>query len=184
MLVDHFDLHLVPNCKISLPFQKFLFSLIFQPGLLLQPGECRLRGNKRFVDVWAGGFATIARCLSTNVIYACGLNNYGQLALIKQESVDIKEKMEVDDEPPNSKEKERLSETMLAKTQGPLIQYMLTPANGFDSEKDWTQFAIGMHHTLALTASGKCCSFVVHKIFTNVNGLPFSRRRCIRRWPM
>ncbi|VUZ50366.1 unnamed protein product [Hymenolepis diminuta] len=113
--------------------------------LLLQPGECRIRGFKRFSDVWAGGFTTIARCAQTGVIYACGLNNYGQLALVKQP-----QKL-----PTTAEVKEELSESMLAKKQGPLIQFMLTPANGFDPEKNWTQFAIGMHHTLALTESGE-----------------------------
>ncbi|VDN99687.1 unnamed protein product [Rodentolepis nana] len=112
--------------------------------LLLQPGECRIRGFKRFSDVWAGGFATIARCVQTGVIYACGLNNYGQLALVKQLQ-----------KPSATGVSEELSESMLAKKQGPLIQFMLTPANGFDPEKKWTQFAIGMHHTLALTDSGE-----------------------------
>lgn len=79
------------------------------------------------------------------MIYACGLNNYGQLALVKQP-----QKL-----PATAEVKEELSESMLAKKQGPLIQFMLTPANGFDPEKNWTQFAIGMHHTLALTESGK-----------------------------
>ncbi|KAM7532537.1 hypothetical protein Aperf_G00000130164 [Anoplocephala perfoliata] len=115
-------------------------------GLLLQPGECRIRGFKRFNDVWAGGFATIARCANTGVIYACGLNNYGQLALIKQPLLTSEAGNDV---------KEELSESMLVKKQGPLIQFMLTPANGFDPEKEWKQFAIGMHHTLALTSSGE-----------------------------
>ncbi|VDM16959.1 unnamed protein product [Hydatigera taeniaeformis] len=126
--------------------------------LLLQPGECRVRGCKRFVDVWAGGFATIARCMNSGVIYACGLNNYGQLALVKKRCSGTMEKMQVDESnlvsTENIVEREQLSESMLAKRQGPLVQFMLTPANGFDPEKNWVQFAIGMHHTLALTSSG------------------------------
>ncbi|VDK22395.1 unnamed protein product [Taenia asiatica] len=126
--------------------------------LLLQPGECRLRGCKRFVDVWAGGFATIARCMNSGVIYACGLNNYGQLALVKKRSFEVKE-MGIDGDTLVSTgpliKHEQLLESVLAERQGPLIQFMLIPANGFDPEKDWVQFAIGMHHTLALTSSGE-----------------------------
>uniref|UniRef100_A0A5K3FNM2 Regulator of chromosome condensation n=1 Tax=Mesocestoides corti TaxID=53468 RepID=A0A5K3FNM2_MESCO len=128
---------------------------------LLQPGECRLRGSKRFVDVWAGGFATIAR-MTSGVIYACGLNNYGQLALVKQKPERDKE-MEVGETIPENTESvtelEKLSESMLSRKQGPLVQFMLTPACGFDPETDWTQFAIGMHHTLALTAAGELNAF-------------------------
>ncbi len=93
--------------------------------------------------------------MSTGVIFACGLNNYGQLALIKQA-----ETMEVDGAPSSDTvaapaNKAPMSEAALAMKQGPLVQFMLTPANGFDPEKDWAQFSIGMHHTLALSASGK-----------------------------
>lgn len=125
----------------------YLYSKLLS-GLLLQPGECRIRGFKRFNNVWAGGFATIARCAHTGVIYACGLNNYGQLALVKQAHKSSEVGNDV---------KEELSESMLLKKQGPLIQFMLTPANGFAPEKKWKQFAISMHHTLALTSSGKAC---------------------------
>lgn len=52
-------------------------------------------------------------------------------------------------------EEEELSESMLEKKQGSLIQFMFTQAKGFESGKNWTQFAIGMHHTLGLTESGK-----------------------------
>ncbi|KAM3185568.1 hypothetical protein ACTXT7_006078 [Hymenolepis weldensis] len=130
--------------------------------LLLQPGECRIRGFKRFSDVWAGGFTTIARCAQTGVIYACGLNNYGQLALVKQP-----QKL-----PTTAEVKEELSESMLAKKQGPLIQFMLTPANGFDPEKNWTQFAIGMHHTLALTESDEAfIVYCVHQIILGADNV-------------
>lgn len=127
--------------------------------LLLHPGECRIRGMRRFVDVWAGGYTTMARCLTTGAIYACGLNNYGQLALVKQDGADgdeLKQKnqMEVDGPVTESSSPVKLSEAVLALTNGPLVQFMLTPANGFDPEMDWTQFAIGMHHTIALTSSG------------------------------
>jgi alpha-tubulin suppressor-like RCC1 family protein len=34
-----------------------------------------------FVDVWAGGFWTIAKVNGSGDIYACGSNNYGQLGV-------------------------------------------------------------------------------------------------------
>ncbi|KAL7058803.1 hypothetical protein AAHC03_012920 [Spirometra sp. Aus1] len=136
--------------------------------LLLQPAECRLRGAVRFLDVWAGGFATIARSLPSGVIYACGLNNYGQLALVPAATGTTRleaEKPQTASEPAVEAEgnaaagaevsPQTLSESMLLKKQGPLVQFMLTPALGFDPSKDWQQFAISMHHTIALTASGE-----------------------------
>ncbi|EUB62732.1 Regulator of chromosome condensation [Echinococcus granulosus] len=154
--------------------------------LLLQPGECRVRGCKRFVDVWAGGFATIARCMNSGVIYACGLNNYGQLALVKKRSVEVKKRMEIGGNTLAGTEdfvkSEQVSESMLTKRQGPLVQFMLTPANGFDPEKNWVQFAIGMHHTLALTSSGEVYAvgrsdygrlgFTVSKSDSDVSAVP------------
>ncbi|BHF67427.1 Regulator of chromosome condensation [Sparganum proliferum] len=135
--------------------------------LLLQPAECRLRGAVRFLDVWAGGFATIARSLPSGVIYACGLNNYGQLALVPATGATRleAEKPQTASEPAAVEAEgnaagtevspQTLSESMLLKKQGPLVQFMLTPALGFDPSKDWQQFAISMHHTIALTASGE-----------------------------
>lgn len=97
--------------------------------------------------------------MNSGVIYACGLNNYGQLALVKKQSVEVKEKMDIDGNTlvstGNFAQHEQPSESVLAERQGPLIQFMLIPANGFDPQKDWVQFAIGMHHTLALTSSGE-----------------------------
>ncbi|CAH8641730.1 unnamed protein product [Heterobilharzia americana] len=115
---------------------------------LLQPTECRVRGAVRFSDVWAGGFATFARCQMTGAVYACGLNNY-------EESVEIELSMAEDAARlvNDSQEADR-SEAQLIARQGPLIQFMLTRAFGFDPEQKWQQFAIGMHHTLALNNLG------------------------------
>ncbi|CAH8640922.1 unnamed protein product [Schistosoma intercalatum] len=135
---------------------------------LLQPTECRVRGAVRFSDVWAGGFATFARCQMTGAIYACGLNNYGQLALrdttghgkllscnSTEEFVDIELNMAENAEKlvTDRQEADR-SEAQLIARQGPLIQFMLIRAFGFDPDQDWRQFAIGMHHTLALNHLG------------------------------
>ncbi|VDP78455.1 unnamed protein product [Echinostoma caproni] len=151
---------------------------------LLQPAECRVRGAVRFSDAWAGGFATFARCQSTGQIYACGLNNYGQLALlgpsrsarsntshVSNGASDLREEgeedtvMEEEDvaEEDSSIDAARVitdrnaadkSEASLIARQGPLIQFMLTRARGFDPDRDWKQFAISMHHTLALDKTG------------------------------
>lgn len=146
---------------------------------LLQPGECRLKGNKRFCDVWAGGFATIARDLCTGVIYACGLNNYGQLALVSHADGDnsVPRTLQtsansVETVTAKVGEHQKMSESMLLKKQGPLVQFMLTPALGFGPDKDWRQFAIGMHHILALTESGEV--FSVGRSDYGRLGCPFS----------
>ncbi|CAH8582096.1 unnamed protein product [Schistosoma turkestanicum] len=135
---------------------------------LLQPTECRVRGAVRFSDVWAGGFATFARCQITGVIYACGLNNYGQLALrdttghgkslssnTVEEFADVELNMAGDAAKlvTDRQEADR-SEAQLIARQGPLIQFMLIRAFGFDPDQDWRQFAISMHHTLALNNLG------------------------------
>lgn len=127
--------------------------------------------------MWAGGFATFARCQMTGAIYACGLNNYGQLALrdttghgkslscnSTEEFVDIELNMAENAEKlvTDRQEADR-SEAQLVARQGPLIQFMLVRAFGFDPDQDWRQFAIGMHHTLALNHLGKlfCIQFCV-----------------------
>ncbi|KAA3679170.1 regulator of chromosome condensation [Paragonimus westermani] len=46
------------------------------------------------------------------------------------------------------------SEAALVARQGPLIQFMLTRARAFDPARGWCQFAISMHHTVALDSSG------------------------------
>lgn len=46
------------------------------------------------------------------------------------------------------------SEAALITRQGPLVQFMLTRARGFNPNKEWKQFAISMHHTLALDKAG------------------------------
>ncbi|VDN12415.1 unnamed protein product, partial [Dibothriocephalus latus] len=154
------------ECYISIKNQRATNSELSRPDLLLQPAECRLRGAVRFLDVWAGGFATIARSLPSGVIYACGLNNYGQLALVpangssrpETEKSQADTEMVVDSEGTASGaeiSRQPLSESMLLRKQGPLVQFMLTPALGFDPTKGWQQFAISMHHTVALTASGE-----------------------------
>ncbi|KAH8866963.1 Regulator of chromosome condensation [Schistosoma japonicum] len=135
---------------------------------LLQPTECRVRGAVRFSDVWAGGFATFARCQTTGAIYACGLNNYGQLSLrdttghgkslssnTTEEFMDVEVNMAEDAAKlvTDRQEADR-SEAQLIARQGPLIQFMLTRAFGFDPDRNWRQFAIGMHHTLALDTLG------------------------------
>ncbi|THD27065.1 Regulator of chromosome condensation [Fasciola hepatica] len=151
---------------------------------LLQPAECRVRGAVRFSDAWAGGFATFARCQSTGQIYACGLNNYGQLGLLNPSrsarannashvsngTSDVREEeedtvMEEEDTTCDntSIDAARLitdrdaadkSEAALVTRQGPLIQFMLTRARAFNPKKEWKQFAISMHHTLALDKAG------------------------------
>ncbi|KAL3319269.1 Regulator of chromosome condensation [Cichlidogyrus casuarinus] len=126
---------------------------------LLQPAECRIRGNIRFSDVWAGGFATFARCAYTGSIYACGLNNYGQLSLLENEFQSNKNlKFSMMDAKQVSTGDVIMSEyemeTDLLSLQGPLIQYMLTKAKGFATSIAWKQVAISMHHTIALDADG------------------------------
>ncbi|KAF6776206.1 hypothetical protein AHF37_04270 [Paragonimus kellicotti] len=46
------------------------------------------------------------------------------------------------------------SEAALVARQGPLIQFMLTRARAFDPARGWCQFAISMHHTVALDSNG------------------------------
>nr|CAH8872212.1 unnamed protein product [Trichobilharzia regenti] len=135
---------------------------------LLQPTECRVRGAVRFSNVWAGGFGTFALCQSTGAVYACGLNNYGQLGLrdttsheISVDSNSLEETMET--EVCINENAARLvtdrheadrSEAQLVARQGPIIQFMLTRAFGFDPGREWRQFAISMHHTVALDSLG------------------------------
>ncbi|TGZ57689.1 hypothetical protein CRM22_009894 [Opisthorchis felineus] len=140
---------------------------------LLSPAECRVRGAVRFSDAWAGGFATFARCQATGTIYACGLNNYGQLGLKKPSAVvngDADENDEATIDGGLGEEGDEMdvdaarlitdqnevdkSEAVLLARQGPLIQFMLTKAHGFSRDRNWRQFAVGMHHTLALDGLG------------------------------
>ncbi|CAL8097146.1 unnamed protein product [Calicophoron daubneyi] len=142
-------------------------------NLLLQPSECRVRGAVRFSDAWAGGFATFARCQSTGAIYACGLNNYGQLGLLGSsnssrvhasaqnggadldgEDVEMSESTVDAAKVITDQNEADKSEAALIARQGPLIQFMLTRAFGFIPERDWRQFAVSMHHTLALDKGG------------------------------
>ncbi|VDQ02038.1 unnamed protein product [Trichobilharzia regenti] len=118
---------------------------------LLQPTECRVRGAVRFSNVWAGGFGTFALCQSTGAVYACGLNNYGQLGLrdttsheISVDSNSLEETMET--EVCINENAARLvtdrheadrSEAQLVARQGPIIQFMLTRAFGFDPGREW-----------------------------------------------
>ncbi|KAA0188240.1 Regulator of chromosome condensation [Fasciolopsis buskii] len=151
---------------------------------LLHPAECRVRGAVRFSDAWAGGFATFARCQSTGQIYACGLNNYGQLGLLRptrsalpntshvsngtsdvredEENVVMEEEDTISDDIPidaarliTDRDAADKSEAALITRQGPLVQFMLTRARGFNPNKEWKQFAISMHHTLALDKAGR-----------------------------
>ncbi|CAH8463465.1 unnamed protein product [Dicrocoelium dendriticum] len=152
-------------------------------GALLHPTECRVRGSVRFSDVWAGGYATFARCQASGSIYACGLNNYGQLGLKKpitrtavanssthngggldDDEEDVMESHEdVAEDADLSIDAVRVltdrneadkSEAALITRQGPLVQFMLTRARGFAPDRDWKQFAVSVHHTLALDAAG------------------------------
>lgn len=137
------------------------------PASLLQPTECRVRGAVRFSDAWAGSFATFAKCQTTGAIYVCGLNNYGQLGLADPTSLNFgKEPIHLshqsvgdnlgDVDPVLNWQHADKSEAKLIETQGPLIQFMLTRAYGFDLTQYWTQFAISMHHTLAMNKQGNC----------------------------
>ncbi|VEL20002.1 unnamed protein product, partial [Protopolystoma xenopodis] len=166
-------------------------TLIIPPCLFLCPAECRVRGSVRFRDVWAGGFGTLAQCASSGAIYACGLNNYGQLALKPSlsstdspaETKSSKIQTTSDGNLHNAASRSSSPETgsvghlqlgleggalkgtigLLSKTteqaaeeaalvarQGPLVQFMLTRAEGFVSQLGWRQFALSMHHTLGL----------------------------------
>lgn len=169
---------------------KFCFLFFTNAGTLLHPAECRVRGTVRFSDAWAGGFATFARCQATNSIYACGLNNYGQLGLkspvtrvnvaaaataatlsvqngtLEEDDEDDtpeghdEEDMEVDESVDaalviTDQHEADKSEAALIARQGPLIQFMLTRARAFDPARGWHQFAISMHHTVALDSQGE-----------------------------
>uniref|UniRef100_A0A915DV37 Regulator of chromosome condensation n=1 Tax=Ditylenchus dipsaci TaxID=166011 RepID=A0A915DV37_9BILA len=129
----------------------------------------------KFTNVFAGGHWTMGRA-EDGRIFACGLNNYGQLGIPIEEEEGQKKHSEANGQADKVQMSERVGDAaapanaeadQVGHEEAVKVAY-LTEAKAFSADKDWTHIS-GVQHVCARNADGEV--FAVGKNLDNALGL-------------